>query len=284
MDDSSAWEDVYEFIERVRTMKEPDYLLDQTIIPGGLTVVGGEAKIGKSFIALDMMLALTTGKAIGTTWVPRPEPLCVLYIDLDGTIRGTATRAADFLTTRPAPALQQLGRWRHGSFRLMNREEFAQLYAIIEQRNVRVLFIDTLVKTYDGDENNSADMRAFLTLIDELRHDTGCAVVLVHHYRKRSDYQQQTPGPTPMDPQVLLRGSSALAGWYDQIVGCASGFVKLASGIEAAHVIMRQGKNEALMWTRYELLEGPHGRVNEILYGTWSKENTEWHQPKGRRV
>jgi len=74
-----------------------------------------------------------------------------------------------------------------------------------------LVIIDTLARTFgDGNEDAAQDMGGFVAECDAIRHETGAAVVVVHHGAKAED--AKTP-----------RGSGALMGAADLILQVKKG-------------------------------------------------------------
>ncbi|WP_333010373.1 helicase RepA family protein [Kluyvera sichuanensis] len=62
-----------------------------------------------------------------------------------------------------------------------------------------LIVFDTLARCYEGDENSTKDMSAFVSAIDDIKLETDCAALIVHHTSKEGQ----------------IRGSTALTGAYD---------------------------------------------------------------------
>jgi RecA-family ATPase len=62
----------------------PSYIDPMILTKGGTLLLGGEAKVGKSFIMLELCRALTTGTPfMDNPSLTVPEPLRTLYIDAE---------------------------------------------------------------------------------------------------------------------------------------------------------------------------------------------------------
>ncbi|HHQ8347811.1 TPA: helicase RepA family protein [Salmonella enterica subsp. diarizonae] len=69
----------------------------------------------------------------------------------------------------------------------------------IEGSEATLIVFDTLARCYEGDENSTKDMSAFVGAIDDIKLETDCAALIVHHTSKEGQ----------------IRGSTALTGAYD---------------------------------------------------------------------
>ena len=193
-----------------RTWPEPPWAVPG-LLPVGLTVLAGRPKIGKSWLALQLVQYVTTGGVFLGRKVDRGS---CLYLALEDPPGRLAERArlqgwsdldarADFLPV--------------GSFR---RGDGRQLAGIIRERGYRLVVVDTLARAFTGDKNSGDDMTAQLTPVQEAAHAANCAVVLIHHFNKLGAATTGTAtGITEPDPLINLQGSVSIGGMADCIVG-----------------------------------------------------------------
>lgn len=170
------------------------------LLSGGLSMLSGGSKVGKSWLCLWLCLQLAKG---GEFW---GRPLCaqaVLYLCLEDTYARIQNRLFR-LSEEEMPdnlyfqtACEGLG---HGL-----EEQIEQFLAV--RSDTGLVVIDTLQKVRTGDANGNVyacdyrDMSALKSLAD--RHNIG--ILLVHHQRKdRTD-----------DPFDDISGSVALMGGAD---------------------------------------------------------------------
>jgi hypothetical protein len=67
---------------------------------------------------------------------------------------------------------------------LVNEEAFDQLSATIRERRIAVVIVDPLVSSHAVREASNEAIDAIVKRWKRLAHDTGCAVLLVHHTKK----------------------------------------------------------------------------------------------------
>ncbi|HEF4747423.1 TPA: AAA family ATPase [Burkholderia multivorans] len=192
-------------IDELEALPPPRWLVPGILVEGSLAAIYGAPESGKSFLAVDMSMAV----AGGVDWHGRPvERGAVLYVAAEG-----------------APGLgKRVRAWRleHGAqghafdFRLMRDElnlaaerdggvrAFAQ--AVTDELGpLKLVVIDTLNQTAAGaDENSAKDMGRYIASMKRLRDETGAAVVVVHHSGK--------------DVSKGMRGSTAILGAMDTTV------------------------------------------------------------------
>ena len=180
------------------------------LLPVGLTILAGRPKIGKSWLCLQLVQAVTTGGVFLGQRVARGS---CLYLALEDPPRRLAERAklqgwedldaqADFATV--------------GSFQ---RGDGRGLAAIIAERGYRLVIVDTLSRAFSGDKNDGGDMTAQLTPVQEAAHAAGCAVVVIHHHNKLGAATTGAADGVEPDPLVNLQGSVSIGGMADCIVG-----------------------------------------------------------------
>jgi hypothetical protein len=169
-------------------------------------IVGGEPKCFKSFLALDLAVAVASGRpCLGRYPVPVPgrvllyaaeDPAHLVRRRLEGICR---TAAIDFasLDVRVITAPE---------LRLDREEDQKRLAATLAELQPRLLVLDPFVRLHAIDENAAGEVAAVLGYLRRLERRFAVAIVLVHHARK---------GAGGMRGGQALRGSSELHAWGD---------------------------------------------------------------------
>ncbi len=191
------------------------------LLPVGLTLLAGRPKVGKSWLALQLMQAVATGGVFLGQQVQRGA---CLYLALEDSPRRLQSRMkaqqwaakdvqADFVTVGQAGELLPLNGKNSGA---------TALAAMIAARHYRLVVVDTLSRALAGDQNDARDMTAALTPLQEAAHTHGCAVVVVDHFNKLGAASPYTSGPgmeVGPDPVLNILGSTAKAAMADAILG-----------------------------------------------------------------
>ena len=181
----------------------PKYAVDG-LFPEGVTVLVGKPKLGKSWLALGIAVAVASGgKALGTISVDRGDVLLLALEDgarrlqhrLDGVLNGdTVPEGLDIATEWRRiddGGLDDIEGWLKG------------------HPDARLVIVDTLKRVrppekpgrmYDDDYNAVAPLA-------DLGKKYGVAIVVVHHTRKQD-------GEDPVD---LVSGSTGLTGAADGV-------------------------------------------------------------------
>ena len=184
---------------------EQEWLVDGLWARQAVGIIGGEPKCGKSFLALDLAVAVAAGvPCLRRFEADQPGPVLLFAAEdaghvvrarLQGIARaaGTGFEALD-IAVIDVPAL-----------RLDHRNDRQRLQETIERIEPRLLVLDPLVRLHGVDENAVADIAPILGFLRDLQRRFGTAVLLVHHARKSGAAR----------PGQALRGSSELHAWGD---------------------------------------------------------------------
>lgn len=194
----------------------PLFLLPGFVPAQGLTIVAGRPKIGmKSWAADIMAMCVATGISAGPFKPLRAAP--VLFYSREGVAGPIAHRkyAIEAGMGIPVAACDKLYFVQNGAFFLDEPAHMRRTLDFIQKYEVELVVIDTLAKSFRGDENSVRDVSAALRGVEKIR-DAGAATLLVHHLGK--DKSANTGVGGEPDPDAGLRGSSALAGAYDNII------------------------------------------------------------------
>jgi len=158
------------------------WLLTNLFLVGAAGILGGAPKTGKSFLALDLAVAVASGRpALGRFAVPAPGPVLLLAAEdppavVVQRLAALATAREHPLATLPIAVIVEAG--------LRLPEGLDRLTATVVQQHARLLILDPLIRVHRADENSAAEMAAVLDGVRGLARATDCAVLLVHHTRK----------------------------------------------------------------------------------------------------
>jgi hypothetical protein len=185
---------------------ERRWLIDGLWAEEAVGIVGGEPKCCKSFLALDMAVAVASGAACLRRFaVARPgrvllfaaeDALHVVRQRLDGICRAAGVELADTdiqVITAPSVRLDVE----------VDRKSLAETVASLKPR---LLILDPFVRLHRIDENVSGEVAPLLAYLRELQRRHQLAVVVVHHARK---------GAGKARAGQALRGSSEFHAWGD---------------------------------------------------------------------
>jgi hypothetical protein len=169
-------------------------------------IVGGEPKCCKSFLALDLAVAVASGTACLRHFeVPHPgrvllyaaeDALHIVRGRLEGICAAAECDLQDLdLQVITAPTL-----------RIDQPTDRARLQRAVERLQPRLLILDPFVRLHRIDENASGEVAPLLAYLRELQRRYALAVLLVHHAKK---------GGGRIRAGQALRGSSEFHAWGD---------------------------------------------------------------------
>jgi hypothetical protein len=161
-------------------------------------IVGGEPKCCKSFLALDIAVAVAAGiPCLRRFAVPRPGRV-LLYAAEDAL--HIVRRRFDGICDAAGVALADL------DMRLDLDADRNSLANTVARLQPRLLILDPFVRLHRIDENASGEVAPLLAYLRELQRRYGVAVLIVHHARK---------GAGNARAGQALRGSSEFHAWGD---------------------------------------------------------------------
>lgn len=151
----------------------PAYLVKGLIPRGGLAVVWGPPKCGKSFWAFDLAMHVARGVPYRSR---RVQQGAVAYLALEGghgfRARIEAYRRAHDVADAPFYLITD---------RTDLVEDREALISAIRPTGPDMVVIDTLNRSLAGSENKDEDMSAYVRAADAIRAALDCAVVVIHH-------------------------------------------------------------------------------------------------------
>jgi len=199
------------------------WLIEDLWAAQAVGIVGGEPKCCKSFLALEMAVAVASGQPClrrFTVRAPGPvllyaaeDALHVVRQRLDGICRasGLTLRDAD-IEVITVPTL-----------RLDQPEDRRRLADTVALREPRLLVLDPFVRLHRIDENASGEVAPILAYLRDLQRLHKVAVAVVHHARK---------GAGRLRGGQALRGSSEFHAWGDSNLYLTRQGEQLALAIE----------------------------------------------------
>lgn len=164
-------------------IKDPEYLIDETIETKSLAALVGPSGSGKTFVAIDMAMSIATGTPYhgnqvqkglvimsageGHSGIPRRIDAWLAHHsqDICNAALALTSRAVDLFDTEY-----------HSAF-------CSEIDAIAEEKGApKLIIIDTVARHMSGlDENATKDMGALIAIADKLKDQYSCVVLLVHH-------------------------------------------------------------------------------------------------------
>ena len=182
------------------------------LLPTGLTILSGRPKSGKSFLSLQLAVAV----ASGTRFLDRPtQEGAVLYVALEDSEGRLQRRLRTWDVPAHLPLQIELA-WPSLAGGGFGESGLEKLLAYIVTLGVRLVVIDTLSRAFMGgaarlDWNDQGDVTRVLAPLQTAAIAHSLAVVCVDHHRK--------PNGMVASPIDDLLGSSAKSGVLDTALG-----------------------------------------------------------------
>lgn len=169
-------------------------------------IVGGEPKSCKSFLALDMAVAVASGAPCLRRFPVTQRGRVLLFAAEDAL--HIVRQRLDWIANAAGASLRDLGIHVITApvLRLDLADDQRRLAATAELLKPTLLVLDPFVRLHRIDENAVADVAPLLAYLRELQRRLGLAIVLVHHSRK---------GAGNVRAGQALRGSSEFHAWGD---------------------------------------------------------------------
>lgn len=182
---------------------EPRWVIP-SLLPEGLTILGGKPKIGKSWLALGIAVATAAGER--TLGCMQTEPGDVLYLVLEDTPRRLKSRLVSVLQGGKAPCNLYL----YTAWSKLDQDALLQLSAwLLQHPATKLIIIDTLQKIRQAQKNNGLYAQDYEALegLKALADDKRIAILVIHHLKKGSEN----------DLVDLLSGTTGLSGAADAV-------------------------------------------------------------------
>jgi hypothetical protein len=165
--------------DQVEKLPPPQWLLEGYLVGESMAMLWGEWNAGKSFLALDWAGHLGGG----SYWLGQPAVKTkVLYVAAEG-VTGISTRITAW---KRGHNLHEM----HVTFwdrpvNLADVEEMAGFTRVVKQEGFGLVIWDTLARMMPGIEENSAtEVSKVVMSLDNLRRETRCTNLIVHHANK----------------------------------------------------------------------------------------------------
>src|SRR4051794_30170970 len=171
-------------LKAMLALPTPRYLVRNLLPETGLALIFGASNTFKSFIAIDLCCHI----AHGLEWCgQRVQQGAVLYIAGEGGHGVARLRIPAWhqhnglMDSNPPIRLVKI------PVDLTDKASVNRLLATVRQligetgQPVRMVIIDTLARSFSGDENSGEAMNAFINGCAALQTEFGCLVLVVHH-------------------------------------------------------------------------------------------------------
>ncbi|MEM6260206.1 MAG: AAA family ATPase [Planctomycetota bacterium] len=182
----------------------PKWLVPNLLEREALAGLFGPSYCGKSFVAVDWACRISSGD----TWDRKPiEAGTVAYAAAEG--RGGLSRRIEAWHKAQGVSREGKPLYVYPGIRMDDPASVREFSREVEVQSIKpdLIVVDTLNRSMIGDENSATDMGRFIQSCDDLRHQYGCTVLVVHHTGKGN--QNQARGSSAfraaMDAEYQIR-------------------------------------------------------------------------------
>lgn len=193
-----SWNDWMDFVEGVTdelpdmeplsTYKDnppalPEELISGILRRGHKMLISGSSKAGKSFLLMELCIAL----AEGHPWLGFPcKKGRVLYVNLEIDPASAINRFLKIYDALGIPAanMDSIVLWNLRGHAVPLDQLVPKLIRRVRDQHFDAIVIDPIYKVITGDENNASEMGAFCNQFDKICTETGCSTIYCHHHSK----------------------------------------------------------------------------------------------------
>lgn len=161
----------------------PEELIKGVLRCGHKMLISGSSKAGKSFLLMELCIALAEGKP----WLGFPcKQGRVLYVNLEIDPASCINRFMKIYERLKIPRkhMDNIVIWNLRGFAVPLDRLVPKLIRRVKDSGYSAVIIDPIYKVITGDENNASDMAAFCNQFDKICAETGCATIYCHHHSK----------------------------------------------------------------------------------------------------
>ena len=163
----------------------PPELIEGVVRVGHKMLISGSSKAGKSFLLMQLCIALSEGlKWLGF----KCKKSKVLYVNLEIDAASCINRFSEIykaLKLKPKHS-HDIVVWNLRGRAMPLDKLVPRLIRKVINQGFDAIIIDPIYKVITGDENNASDMGAFCNQFDRICNETGCAAIYCHHHSKGS--------------------------------------------------------------------------------------------------
>lgn len=163
--------------------KLPEELIEGVLRCGHKMLISGSSKAGKSFLLMELAVALSEG----ATWLGfKCKKSKVLYVNLEIDPASCIDRFSEIYKALKIPPKnsKDISIWNLRGHAVPLDKLVPKLLRRIDNLHYDAVIIDPIYKVITGDENNASEMGAFCNQFDKICNETGCATIYCHHHSK----------------------------------------------------------------------------------------------------
>ena len=195
-----SWVDWMDFVEGVSdelpdmvtldTYKDnppelPEELIKGILRRGHKMLLSGSSKAGKSFLLMELCIAIAEGRP----WLGFPcKKGRVLYVNLEIDPASAINRFLKIYEALglPVNSADNIVVWNLRGHAVPMDQLVPKLIRRVKNQHFEAIIIDPIYKVITGDENSASEMGQFCNQFDKICTETGCSTIYCHHHSKGS--------------------------------------------------------------------------------------------------
>lgn len=183
------------------------HLIDVLVPRGGATLLYALPKSLKSWVAPAIAIdaASSVGLALGKFKIDKPvRSLIVQVEDIPSEFQ---SRLQTLILSRPSVDPSLISVVPRCPLNLADQFWKDELRRAIDRHKAELVTLDVFRRMFRGEVNSAQDTATFLEILDSLREEFGCAILMNHHAKK-----------APGDTQTSALGSINITAWADVLI------------------------------------------------------------------
>ena len=168
----------------------PEELIEGVLRRGHKMLISGSSKAGKSFLLMELCIAIAEGKP----WLGFPvKKGRVLYVNLEIDPASCLHRFSKIYAAMGIPPdhADDIIAWNLRGKAVPLDKLVPRLTRRAKDLRLDAVIIDPIYKVITGDENSASDMAAFCNEFDKICEQLGCATIYCHHHSKGAQGQKR---------------------------------------------------------------------------------------------
>ena len=161
----------------------PEEIIQGVLRRGHKMLISGSSKAGKSFLLMELCIALAEGRP----WLGFPcKKSRVLYVNLEIDPASCINRFAKIYKALGCGQhhTKDIIVWNLRGHAVPLNQLVPKLIRRVRDQHLDAIIIDPIYKVITGDENSASEMAAFCNQFDRICNETGCSTIYCHHHSK----------------------------------------------------------------------------------------------------
>ena len=161
----------------------PEELITGILRRGHKMLISGSSKAGKSFLLMELCIAIAEGRS----WLGFPcKKGRVLYVNLEIDPASAINRFLRIYEALGIPLrhADDIVVWNLRGHAVPLDQLVPKLIRRVRDQHFDAIILDPIYKVITGDENNASEMGAFCNQFDRICTETGCSTIYCHHHSK----------------------------------------------------------------------------------------------------